>query len=230
MRTRRHPNERLLVLAGLSLASVLCIGLELLRERHFGDGSFRFLLWNLTLAWIPLLLALAVYDSYRRGMRFALLVPGLLGWLLFLPNAPYIVTDFVHLSPATPAPLWFDAAVISAFAWTGVLLGFASLYLVHAVVRHRFGVLVGWSTAFAALALASGGVYIGRFLQWNSWDLVFRPGERLAQVAPHLGQTTALLHASAITVLLTALLVLTYLAFYALVGLAVDPERDAARR
>ena len=229
MRTRRHPNERLLVLAGLSLASAVCVAVELLRERHFGDGSFRFLLWNLALAWIPLLVALAVYDSYRRGVRFPLLVPGLLLWLLFLPNAPYIVTDFVHLSPSTPAPLWFDAAVISAFAWTGVLLGFASLYLVHAVVRHRFGAAAGWSAALVALALTSGGVYIGRFLQWNSWDVVFRPGQRLAQIAPHLGQPTALLHASAVTVLSTALLVLTYLAFYALVGLAVDPERYARR-
>jgi len=164
MRTRRHPNERLLVLAGLSLASALCVGLELLRERHFGDGSYRFLLWNLTLAWIPLLVALVVYGSYRRGKRFALLVPGVLVWLLFLPNAPYIVTDFVHLTPSTPAPLWFDAGVISAFAWTGVLLGFASLYLVHAVVRHRFGARTGWVAALVALALASGGVYIGRFL------------------------------------------------------------------
>jgi uncharacterized membrane protein len=110
-----------------------------------------------------------------------------------------------------------------------VLLGFASLYLVHAVVRHRFGVLTGWSAAFVALALTSGGVYIGRFLQWNSWDLVFRPGQRLAQIAPRLGETTALLHASAVTVLLTALFVLTYLAFYALVGLAVDPERYVRR-
>jgi len=229
MRTRRHPNERLLVLLGLSLASALCAAVELLRERHFGDYSFRFLLWNLTLAWIPLLVALVVYDSYRRGVRPGFLTPAVLVWLLFMPNAPYIVTDFVHLTPTAPAPLWFDAVVISAFAWTGMLLGFASLYLLHAVVRHRFGPGVGWSAAFAALALTSGGVYIGRFLQWNSWDLVFRPGQRLAQVTAHLGQTTSLLHASAVTVLLTAMLALTYLAFYALVGLTVDLDRYASR-
>src|SRR5438067_1998286 len=154
MRTRRHPNERFLVLAGLSMASGLCVALELFRERHFGDLDFRFLLWNLMLAWIPLVLALVVYDSYRRGVRIALLTPAVLAWLLFLPNAPYIVTDFVHLSPSAPAPLWFDAVVISSFAWTGVLLGFASLYLLHAVVRHRFGTRLGWAAAFVALALA----------------------------------------------------------------------------
>ena len=152
-------------------------------------------------------------------------------------SASYRLVDFGRGLPwasavpdeSGPWPDSRDAAVISAFAWTGVLLGFASLYLVHAVVRHRFGARVGWSAAFVTLALTSGGVYIGRFLQWNSWDVVFRPGQRLAQIASHLGETTALLHASAVMVLLTVLLVVTYLAFYALVGLAVDPERYARR-
>ena len=229
MRTRRYPNERFLVLAGLGLASALCVALELFRERQYGDSGFRFLLWNLTLAWIPLLVALGVYDAYRRGVRIALLTPAVALWLLFLPNAPYIATDFVHLTPSAPTPLWFDAVLISSFAWTGVLAGFASLYLLHAVARHRFGARVGWTGALAALALTSVGVYVGRFLQWNSWDLVFRPGQRLAEIAPGLGQTTTLVHASAVMVLLTGLLALTYLAFYALVGLTVDPERYATR-
>jgi uncharacterized membrane protein len=229
MRTRRLPNERFLVLAGLSLATALCVALELFRERHFGELGFRFLLWNLTLAWIPLIVALGVYDLYRRGLPFASLTPAVLVWLLFLPNAPYIVTDFVHLSAVGRAPLWFDAVVISSFAWTGVLLGFVSLYLMHAVARHRFGAHVGWAGALSALALSSVGVYLGRFLQWNSWDLMLRPGQRLAEIASGLNQTTALVHASAVMMLVTALLATTYLAFYALIGLRIDPERGAAR-
>jgi uncharacterized membrane protein len=228
MRTRRLPNERFLVLAGLSLASALCVALELVRERYFGELGFRFLLWNLTLAWIPLVVALGVYDCYRRGLPFASLTPAILVWLLFLPNAPYIVTDFVHLNPAGRAPLWFDAVVISSFAWTGLLLGFASLYLLHAVARHRFGARVGWLGALSALGLSSVGVYAGRFLQWNSWDLLTRPGERLAEIAPGLDQTAALVHASAVMLLVAVLLATTYLAFYALIGLRIDPERRAA--
>jgi len=228
MRTRRHPNERLLVLAGLALASALCVAIELFRERRFGP-DFRFLLWNLTLAWIPLIVALGVYDAYRRGVRISLLSPAVVVWLLFLPNAPYIVTDFVHLTPSSATPLWFDALMISSFAWTGLLLGFASLYLLHAVARHRFGARVGWGAVLVSLALTSVGVYLGRVLQWNSWDLLFRPGQRLAEIAPGLGRTAALVHASALMLLSTALLALTYLAFYALVGLRVDAERNATR-
>ena len=143
LRTRRYPNERLLVLMGLGLASALCVALELFRELHFGALGFRFLVWNLILAWIPLLLALFVYDRYRRGSPLARLAPALALWLLFLPNAPYIVTDFVHLSAASRTPLWLDGVVVSAFAWTGLLLGFVSLYLLHAVTRHRFGGRIG---------------------------------------------------------------------------------------
>jgi uncharacterized membrane protein len=226
MRTRRHPNERLLVLGAFCLASALCLALELLRERAYGEPGYRFLLWNLVLAWIPLLLALVVYDCYRRGVRPALLAPGVVLWLLFLPNAPYIVTDFVHLAPGARTPLWLDGVVLSAFAWTGVLLGFVSLYLMHAVARARLGTRGGWAAALLALALASAGVYLGRFLQWNSWDLLLRPGQRLAEVAPKLDQATLLAHATGLTLLLTALLSLTYVAFYALVGLRVDPARS----
>ena len=107
MRSRRHPNERLLVLAGLCVASALCLALEFLREAHFTDNAFRFLLWNLMLAWIPLVLALVVYDCYRRGVKLALLTPVFVLWLLFLPNAPYITTDFIHLQATTATPLWF---------------------------------------------------------------------------------------------------------------------------
>jgi len=233
MRTRRHPNERLLVLAGLGLASALAVLLELYRERHYGDISFHFLLWNLLLAWIPLVIALAVYDSYRRGVRLVLLAPAIALWLLFLPNAPYIATDFIHLSASERTPLWFDAVVISAFAWTGLLLGLASLYLLHALARHRFGPVVGWMGALTVLALTSAGVYLGRFLQWNSWDLLVRPGQRLAEIAPGLNQVAVLVHVSAVTLLLTALLAASYLVFYALLGvrlISAPPAGTAAAR
>jgi uncharacterized membrane protein len=224
IRTQRHRNERVVVLAALGLASALCVGLELVRERHFGATGFRFLLWNLLLAWIPLVFALVVYDRYRRGAALVRLAPAAALWLLFLPNAPYIFTDFIHLAATPRTPLWFDGVVLSAFSWTGVLLGFVSLYLVHSVVRHRFGVRAGWSTALGALTLTSAGVYLGRFLRWNSWDLLLRPGRRVAEIVPRLTDPAALTRAGAATLLLAALLAATYGAFYALVGLRLEPE------
>ena len=228
LRTRRSPNERLVVLAGLGVASALCLGLELVREHRYGAYDFRFLIWNLILAWIPLLLALLVYDRYRRGRSVLVLAPALVLWLLFLPNAPYIVTDFVHLSAGSPAPLWLDGVELSAFAWTGMLLGFASLYLVHAVARHRLGAVPSWVGVLCVLALVSVGVYLGRVKRWNSWDLLTQPGARLAQLHAHLGDPASLTRAVGISLAVTCLLAAAYLVFYVL--MAVRLEAPATRR
>jgi uncharacterized membrane protein len=222
LRTRRWANERIFVLGGLALASALCVALEAVRELHYGAPGFRFLLWNLVLAWVPLLLALFVYDRYRSGASLARYIPALVLWLLFLPNAPYIVTDFQHLSRATPTPLWFDGVVISAYAWTGMLLGFVSLYLLHAVGRHRFGPRAGWCGVSVVLGLVSVGVYLGRFQRWNSWDLLVRPGQRLAEAAQHVGDPFAVAKAMAASLVLTFLLGLAYLTFYALIGTRLE--------
>jgi uncharacterized membrane protein len=204
------------VLVGLALASLGCVALELVRGRHYGAPDFRFLLWNLFLAWVPFVLALLVYDRYRRGTPLARLLPALVLWLLFLPNAPYIVTDFVHLSAARVPPLWFDGVELSAFAWTGVLLGFVSLYLVHAVVRHRFGGTIGWAGVLGVLVLVSGGVFLGRVKRWNSWDVLTQPRSLLAQLHAHLADPASLARATGVTLAMTAALALAYLVFYAL--------------
>jgi len=229
LRNRRSANERLVVLAGLGVASALCLGLELVREHRYGAYDFRFLIWNLILAWIPLLIALIVYDRYRRGRPLLLLAPALVLWLLFLPNAPYIVTDFVHLSAGSPAPLWLDGVEVSAFAWTGMLLGFVSLYLVHAVARHRLGAVPSWIGVLGVLALISVGVYLGRAKRWNSWDLLTQPGARLAQLHAHLGDPASLTRAVGISLAVTCLLAAAYLVFYVLMAVRLEPVARRAR-
>ncbi len=215
------------MLAGLGVASALCVGLELYREEHYGAFGFRFLIWNLILAWIPLLLALLVYDRYRRGTPLLVLAPALALWLLFLPNAPYIVTDFVHLSARSPAPLWLDGVELSAFAWTGMLLGFVSLYLVHAVARHRFGPAPSWVGVLGVLGLVGVGVYLGRVKRWNSWDLLTQPGARLTQLHAHLDDPASLSRAAAISLAVTCLLAAAYLVFYVLMAVRFDARRTA---
>jgi uncharacterized membrane protein len=225
LRTRRFPNERLVVLVGLGGASALCLGLELVREHRYSI-DFRFLVWNLVLAWIPLLLALGVYDAYRRGRSLLWVAPMIVLWLLFLPNAPYIVTDFVHLSASSRAPLWFDGVELSAFAWTGMLLGFVSLYLVHAVLRDRYGASFGWSAVLFVLALSGVGVYLGRVKRWNSWDLLTQPGQRLAELHAHVGDPAGLAKAIAVSAGVTSLLAASYLVFYLLMGARIRPDLD----
>jgi uncharacterized membrane protein len=141
------------------------------------------LVWNLFLAWIPLALALVVYDGARRGWTAGTLVTVGLAWLLFLPNAPYIVTDLKWLGQYNSGTHWFDPVLIGAAAGIGLVLGFLSLYLVQAVVVSRLGRVAGWTLAFAALAASGVGVYLGRFQRWNSWDVFTEPTRVVGQLA-----------------------------------------------
>jgi uncharacterized membrane protein len=172
-------NRRLVVLSALIAASCAAIVLALLRNATAGNVSFWFLIWNLGLAWIPFMLALGAYGYARRASS---MIAFGLGWLLFFPNAPYIVTDFVHLQRGGPLPLWYDALTIGTFAGVGLALGFASLYLMQCVVRRELGALAGWAAVLAASVLGSLGIYLGRFVRANSWDVLTRP-EWLAQLA-----------------------------------------------
>jgi uncharacterized membrane protein len=148
-------------------------------------------------------------------------------WLLFFPNAPYIATDFVHLRRDPLAPYWYDAVTIAAFAWIGLLLGFASLHLMQTVVRQARGAVAGWIFAVIAIGLGSLGIYLGRFLRLNSWDALEHPS-----VLPRIAHAVArdpFAHqeAVAVTLLFTAALSFAYFLLYsfAAVGLELDGER-----
>ena len=206
--------RRRAVYVALALLSLFTIALVAARYAYSAEPRFGGLIWNLFLAWIPFGLAILVYDRHRGGARASSLLPLGALWLLFLPNAPYIVTDFKHLEPIAPVPMWFDVVVIAAPAWTGMLLGFLSLYLVQAVVRQVAGRGVGWIVAIGALGLSSFGVYLGRVLRWNSWDVLTDPS-LLAELVGVLVDPRAI----AMTILLSGFLTLSYLVVYAFMRL-----------
>lgn len=211
-----------LAVAALLVASVLCVGLHEARVDETGSSYYRFLIWNLFLAWVPLGLAALAYARARRrldALVWLLLVP----WLLFFPNAPYLLTDFIHLGDG-PAPLWYDALMLSAFAWTGLMLGFGSLYLVQTILRRAFGAAVAWLCVAGALALASVGVFIGRFVRFNSWDALLHPLEVADVVREQLGAVP--LRTAEALVALTAFLGVGYLVVYGFAGLGLELERD----
>ncbi len=166
------------VFALLGLGSVVCVALVLGRTVYSHTGHFQFLIWNLFLAWIPLVLAAVIYRlaARRREHIGLILVPAALVWLLFFPNAPYIVTDLVHLGYFHDnVPGWFDAMLVAWYAWTGLLLGIVSLRLMQEIVERARGSRAGWLFVVIVTAAGSVGIYVGRFLRWNSWDLFQAP-------------------------------------------------------
>lgn len=209
--------RRRAIYAALALLSLFSVALIVTRYLYSGETLFGGLIWNLFLAWIPFGLSIVLYDRHRAGTRPLRLLPLAALWLLFLPNAPYIVTDFKHLVPSPAVPLWVDVVVIAAPAWTGMLLGFLSLYLVQSVVRSLAGARVAWAAAIAVLGLASFGIYLGRVLRWNSWDVLTDP-LLLSQLDGIVADPRAL----GMTVLLTGFLTSSYLVLYAFMRLEGD--------
>jgi uncharacterized membrane protein len=215
--------QRTLALVSLLAASGLCVATVEIRTHETGDPYYRFLVWNLILAWVPLVFAIAAYARAARR-RIDLLVGMLLvPWLLFFPNAPYLLSDFIHLGEG-PAPLWYDGLMLSAFAWTSLLLGFGSLYLVQMIVRRAFGGTISWLGVLAAVGLASLGVYVGRFIGFNSWDAIVHP-VRVADVVRE--QLFAVPERTAEGLLaLAAFLLVGYLTVYSFTGLNLELDRD----
>ncbi len=156
----------------LALASGLAVGLLGARIVRAEQGTFSFLVYNLALAWIPWVASLLCVRA-----RGAWLAGGLVGWLLFFPNASYIVTDFVHLKLRPPIPLWYDVGMLAAFAWAGLLLAVTSLSAVHRRVERALGKAAGWVFVLLASGLSGLGIYLGRFWRLNSWDVLFAPSE-----------------------------------------------------
>jgi uncharacterized membrane protein len=221
-------DRRALTIPALLAASAVCVATVAVREHHSGSDFYRFLVWNLVLAWVPLVLALAAYASARRRATAATVVLGVL-WLLFFPNAPYLLTDFIHLRETPTTPLWYDALMLASFAWTGLLLGYASLYLMQMIWERAVGTL-SWLGVVAALALASLGVYVGRFLRLNSWDALVRP-LRLGQVI-HANLENPLQHPRLIAslVALTVALTIGYLVVYSVAGTHLELDHRSGRR
>ena len=213
-----------LVVLSLLGASLISIGTLALRVDKTHSLHYSFLVWNLFLAWVPLIAASFAFALARRGIGPAVIVL-LVVWLLFFPNAPYVLTDFVHLSwdANGSSPLWYDALMLSSFAWTALMLGFVSLYLVQAIIRRRASATVGWGVVACVLGLASIGIYLGRFAHFNSWDAVTKPRLVLSYIRR---ETDSPIHDPK---MLGALLALTvalfvgYLVVYAFSALRLEP-------
>ena len=167
---RRHTLYTLLFGTGV------CGGMLLVRFACAGNLRFSGLFGNLLLAWIPLVLALFIRQTPGGHRRIWFWVATLL-WILFYPNAFYLVTDLIHMKKFGSDGIfrWFDMLMTTSFACGGIFLGCLSLYLMHLLVRHRLGWRTGWFFAGGMLALGSFGIYLGRFLRLNSWDVVARP-------------------------------------------------------
>lgn len=159
----------------LGFISTLCFSLSIFRLYYSDSEHFLFLNWNLFLAFIPWMFSsiITIFPSLqRKWIPVTILV---MLWLLFFPNAPYILTDLFHLKWAKDMPIWFDTVLILSFAWTGLLFGILSLWDIEQLMAKFIPKKIIPIITTFLLFLGSFGVYAGRYMRWNSWDIIKEP-------------------------------------------------------
>lgn len=165
------PKEILLLI-------VFCIALNLLRVVMFDTISLIYLLWNIFLAFVPFLISSTLtWHVHHAKVSSLELAVGAAFWLLLFPNAPYLITDFVHLGETPAIPMWFDILVIFSCAWVGLEFAYYSLLHIEDLLRRKFTELTAQLLILPILGFTSFGIYLGRFLRFNSWDILSAPQE-----------------------------------------------------
>ena len=168
--TRTHSKEA-------SICTLLLFNFSLLLFRMVVTESifYGFLIWNLFLAGVPYLVTYIMLANERITRKKLLLLPFSAIWLLFLPNAPYILTDFLHLKTGAGLPEWFDILLLASFAFSGLLFGFLSMDAMHGIWQQKYNQKKAWIFIFCCCLLSGVGIYLGRFLRYNSWDILSNP-------------------------------------------------------
>ncbi len=164
----------------LILLTLLSAVLLITRDLKTGDTISIALLWNLFLAWVPLFFALVGRRLQSRkqmsiNVRSILIYICLGFWLLFFPNSPYIITDLIHLTETQRHLLWFDSVSFFIVALAGLSMGLYSLFVAHQIILRLTGHFRAWGIISLSVILSGFGLYLGRFVRFNSWDLFTNP-------------------------------------------------------
>lgn len=183
------PYGTLRALAAFSIVPIL------VRVGTTSDLTGLFLIWNLFLAWLPLPISRGFVRTFKAdASRLRLIVAGVLftGWLLFFPNAPYIITDLIHLDGNHNPDYWIEAIVLFSIAMTGLFTGIYSMYLIHSQMETVTGKVFAIVSILACSFLSGFGIYLGRIQRWNSWDIITRPVDLFKGAFQALGDPMAI--------------------------------------
>ncbi len=185
------------------------IGL-LIAFRIFYTGSLvhLFIGWNIFLAWIPYVLSNFFAEVKRKAKWKQLFL--FANWLLFFPNASYMVTDLIHIEDSKDIAVWYDAVLLFASSFIGIMMAFVALRKVEFYLREVFSKRKVTILIPLILFIASFGVYLGRFERWNSWDVLKDPMALGLNIIHNFTSPIINYHTWAITVLFTAIYSLLY--------------------
>lgn len=182
LKERNRFNETLF----MGTISLLCFSFSIFRFIYTDTKVFLFLNWNLFLAFVPwAVTSITILKPNIQSYKITIIIL-LAVWLLFFPNAPYILTDLFHLRLKSSMPKWFDLILILSFAWTGLVFGFLSLWDIEKILTKSLNQVWISIISISLLFIGSFGIYLGRFLRWNSWDIIGEPFNLLYDITDRL--------------------------------------------
>lgn len=161
---------------------ICAILLLIVRIRITQNFFLLFLGWNLVLAYIPMGIALFLYKYPQLFAKRWFRILCTLGWILFFPNAPYVITDFIHLKHSHGVWIFLDFSVIFLFASSALLLGLYSMQLLYHFYLLRYGSRILDILLVKVCLLSGYGVYLGRVMRLNSWDAFTQPVYTIMEV------------------------------------------------
>lgn len=226
----RLPDRSRQLAVTLIASSLVSILLYVIRSIAGDSDRYWFLNWNLLLAWPPLLLAWWLKERLRtqswltwRNLLLTVL------WLGFLPNSFYIVSDFIHLHETREVSLLYDVVMFVSFTWNGYILGFASLYLVHQQLLRRIRRRDAHLLIGIVLLLCGYAIYLGRYLRWNTWDVLVNPAGLLFDVSDRFINPAARPQMFTTTLMFFVLLASIYAFIYRIIAI-IFPGKVTHRR
>jgi uncharacterized membrane protein len=162
--------KNILILFAFSSALII------LRMVLFGSFSLKYIFWNIFLAFIPFAISYILFSfSKENNINKIYFYIGIIFWFLFIPNAPYIVTDLIHIGEIRAVPVLYDSVLLFTSALIGLLLGAHSIYHIEQILKIKYSQKIVSFIIFTAIFFISFGIFIGRFLRFNSWDIFENP-------------------------------------------------------
>jgi uncharacterized membrane protein len=214
-------------LQALGLMSGLCIALFGIRVVLTGTVHLWFIIWNLGLAWISLVIIWILSNRLEKSRWLSWQNISLSAlWLIFLPNTWYVLTDFVHVSTNGEISQLFDIVLMGILTTCGFILGFTSLYLMHKQLRKRISGQASGTAVALIILISSFGIYLGRDLRWNSWDVVTNPSGVIISVSDRVVDPFGHPRAINMTGLFFVLIGVIYLAIW----IFMRPEQSRGKK
>ena len=207
-------NYKIIIPKSIFPLLILAVVLNILRVILWGKLSFVFILWNIFLAFVPFVISsLLLSFSKKENFNKVVFIVGVFLWVLFIPNAMYIITDFIHLGTTRTIPIIYDVFLLFSSASIGLILGFSSLFHIEQIIKVKFSERKTSLFMGFIILVISFGVYLGRFLRFNSWDVFINHTSLIKNIWKIFAQSKTHIEVYLYTLLFFFFLVLSYRAW-----------------